>query len=1549
MRRVVIIVTFVVGLLGLALGQDWSCPLTVYSGERDYHTTLTFGVDYRGTDCYDDGLDVPWIPTPWGFAAYFVPPCTEGLPPGTNYLTTDYRSSDSLVEEWIIRVSGDPSPNPRLVVWDHTTLPVEAPESTLFRALAWAEEMKICQRTEYSTDYPPDDEWVDMTTTDSFFLNPGNEAVLRVTMVGGVDHNPPVVTNEHPEPGAVSVPRNDSIAFNITDDVAGVDVTTLWVLLEFPDTSFEITDDGTLFPIPGGYHFLYIYPDTLPGDADICVYVWAMDLADSAHAMDTVSWCFHTREEPPMDCDPPTFPEDEWTTGDGEPIDIHAIDTLDAHDAVIFTVRDGGGAGVDESTIQVIVDGVDWTSSCDITRIGVTYDYMVTVPPCPLSGWTGGTTHEIVVSACDRAGPPCGPNCADPLTVVFYVVGDTLSAWTMSVDVNSDAGPSVHLTFGMHEDGSEYYDPGLDQAYPGTPGFYAYFPLSDPSHPDITMLSKDIRALHAGVEFWEIHMEAASGECSISWDPTAIPALGGCYMLDLYVGHGPEGGSIDWTDMRTAVSVDVAPEDIIYLKAQVRDTCTGAGTRPYITNLDPPAGATDVPVGAIISFDIRDDIGIIDTSIHVYFTPGGDYTDYITLTPLVNGYHVECDPPGLLVPATTYEVHVIARDLDLDTHTLDTTYSFTTAGPCAPMFSLNITAVDSSSAEVKTSVVTIGTDSAATDGFDPGLDVYAPPPIDFYAYIAAVADTIYDQYATDIRNNCAAEGHVWEIHLGNVSGDVQWVEWSSALVPYDDLWKLLVAVSSSGLPTDCSAFSDMRDINRVEVGSDEVVYVWLTTSCGPTTYSVFGTVTDCITGLPVEGAQVDVGGLVDFTDSLGQFEVSGLFPATYDVSITASGYEEFDTSVTIVDADVELSVSICPPSYVVSGTTFVEGVATGGVEVQIGPATPVYSGADGYYEVRLTAGTYEVRASYPGYPVYVDTIDVSSDLSYNIYIEAGTFTISGFGMLEGEASAGISISVDGSPAATTDDTGYYEIEVPYGVHTISASYPGYETVDTTLLVDSDLTLDFDLSPSCVQVCVDVTVEGASDNSGALVEMPPEEALVTPPSGLVCFDCVDWGDYTITVSKENYCDAETAISVSAPETVEITLPFAWPVTDLEALVVPDTRPLSEDLHVVLSWTAPTSSYLTVESYDIYRNDSLIATVDTAGYEDYDVADGDVHTYYVVVNYAEGCSSPASDAVIVDVSVSPDPNEILVVDFDNGAGFTEDLTAVLDDILVDASYTVTAQDEDITAHYDLGDYDAVIVVLGVRGDASDDVMPSEMVDMLTAYIDEGGKVYVEGPDFAQDYDGTEFLDRFSFSATDGNPSSTGNVEYVVTDDAFFGGAMWTMDYPYQTDADHYVDRLTPLGGAAPMLYANDDSVVVGVYYLQRYYTSIYITELSVDGYPAPNRVLGEILEHMGFETTGIAEHASAKPSALAVSAKPNPFNAACDVTFDLPSAASVELAVYDVSGAKVATLYAGKLSQGRYTVTWDATGLASGVYVVKLSANGYSTSTRVTLIK
>jgi hypothetical protein len=86
-------------------------------------------------------------------------------------------------------------------------------------------------------------------------------------------------------------------------------------------------------------------------------------------------------------------------------------------------------------------------------------------------------------------------------------------------------------------------------------------------------------------------------------------------------------------------------------------------------------------------------------------------------------------------------------------------------------------------------------------------------------------------------------------------------------------------------------------------------------------------------------------------------------------------------------------------------------------------------------------------------------------------------------------------------------------------------------------------------------------------------------------------------------------------------------------------------------------------------------------------------------------------------------------------------------------------------------------------------------------------------------------------------------------------------------------------------------------------------------------------------------------------------PNPFNPVTTIKFDIPTPLSppeggtqrVRLTIYDVLGKEIDVLVNEKLNTGSYSVNWDASNFASGVYYYVLSASEYYETKKMVLIK
>lgn len=95
--------------------------------------------------------------------------------------------------------------------------------------------------------------------------------------------------------------------------------------------------------------------------------------------------------------------------------------------------------------------------------------------------------------------------------------------------------------------------------------------------------------------------------------------------------------------------------------------------------------------------------------------------------------------------------------------------------------------------------------------------------------------------------------------------------------------------------------------------------------------------------------------------------------------------------------------------------------------------------------------------------------------------------------------------------------------------------------------------------------------------------------------------------------------------------------------------------------------------------------------------------------------------------------------------------------------------------------------------------------------------------------------------------------------------------------------------------------------------------------------------------------IANEGGPDGTALGLTSAPNPFRSSTTIHFSLEEPADVSLTVFDALGRQVATLADGPLAAGPHTADWAASGMAPGLYVVRLEAGDALGTLRVLVVR
>ena len=103
-------------------------------------------------------------------------------------------------------------------------------------------------------------------------------------------------------------------------------------------------------------------------------------------------------------------------------------------------------------------------------------------------------------------------------------------------------------------------------------------------------------------------------------------------------------------------------------------------------------------------------------------------------------------------------------------------------------------------------------------------------------------------------------------------------------------------------------------------------------------------------------------------------------------------------------------------------------------------------------------------------------------------------------------------------------------------------------------------------------------------------------------------------------------------------------------------------------------------------------------------------------------------------------------------------------------------------------------------------------------------------------------------------------------------------------------------------------------------------------------------------LGNPPTDAAGNSGTRPGAFALEQNyPNPFNPSTTIAYSVTAVSHISLKVFNLLGQEVATLVNDLQGPGAYRVTFDASRLASGVYMYRLQAGSFTDMKKMMIIK
>ena len=444
-----------------------------------------------------------------------------------------------------------------------------------------------------------------------------------------------------------------------------------------------------------------------------------------------------------------------------------------------------------------------------------------------------------------------------------------------------------------------------------------------------------------------------------------------------------------------------------------------------------------------------------------------------------------------------------------------------------------------------------------------------------------------------------------------------------------------------------------------------------------------------------------------------------------------------------------------------------------------------------------------------------------------------------------------------------------------------------------------------------------------------------------------------GNYEIFVTEE------TRTSGSKPVSFEETLSYEIDkMTDLGSSEEEIAEMIETAHERNTLQTLPNRVFL---GYNVYRGYHLVGEMVTdTTYVDSNVPNG-THLYAVTSVYSTGESEPATVEVLVDAPVIAEFSADVTSGFAPlTVSFTDESIEFGNPIIAwywDFGDGETTNEQNPTHVYEqMGSYTVSLMVLDLGGASStetkEDYIVIDAVPLPCEFI---RSINVAGSDISYDLD-------FGFLsyATDGYDAGIDQYAPPPPPPPSFDAALgWGGDRYFTQILERNCDVEREY--LIHLQYADDNMITiswnsadfVGLGNFQ--ITDMFDGALGVDVDMTQESSL--ILTNTAYTQLklkitpfDLAVDDNFVPEVFALRQNyPNPFNPTTNIQFDLPIAGDIHLDIYNILGEKVATLASGYHEIGRYTIQWDASNLASGMYFYRISSPKFTLTKKMVLLK
>ncbi|MAE08768.1 MAG: hypothetical protein CL661_08430 [Bacteroidetes bacterium] len=293
-------------------------------------------------------------------------------------------------------------------------------------------------------------------------------------------------------------------------------------------------------------------------------------------------------------------------------------------------------------------------------------------------------------------------------------------------------------------------------------------------------------------------------------------------------------------------------------------------------------------------------------------------------------------------------------------------------------------------------------------------------------------------------------------------------------------------------------------------------------------------------------------------------------------------------------------------------------------------------------------------------------------------------------------------------------------------------------------------------------------------------------------------------------------------------------------------------------------------------------------------------------------------------------------ILIIDLAN-SNSTSSIESCLDMLQVERDVVI-----DWSA--DINNYQSVFVLLGIYPDNY--VLENAEGDLLATYLENGGRIYMEGGDTWAYDNQTSVHELFNI---EGIADGAGDLGTIVGES---GSIMHSFEFEYN-GINSYIDQIAPKSNSLLIFKNTEPEYGTGVSFENEVYktigTSFEFAGLVDQEGSTKDEVMAEILFFFGinYMWTDIDDNPITD---LNVIAYPNPTNENVTIQLSLDKSYEVSLSIFDLTGRKITDLSnEEKIIGGSHNYYWNTTGVDSGIYFYKLNIGSTSVVRKIIVTK